>query len=95
MDGVNSPYGDAAPVVSDDEREIFFSSDRGSSGTLPLDIFVATRATADVPFETPVALPGLSTKESYDWPVWLSPDRCTLYYINKLANFATLRVAHR
>jgi len=98
VDGVNSSGGEYASVVSEDELEIFFASDRESTGvpaTMPIDIFGATRALASGPFVTPVKLAALSTLDGSDWPVWLSPDGCDLYYINKVANFATLKVAHR
>lgn len=96
--GVNTPGAEAAPVISDDELEIFFSSDRESTGVpagAALDLFVATRSMTNLPFDVPVKLPALSTVDGIDWPVWLSPDRCDLYYINKVNDFATLRVAHR
>lgn len=96
--GVNTSANEAAPVVSDDEREMFFASDRESTGVpvdMPLDIFVATRGATDRPYEMPVKVPLLSTTDGTDWPVWLSPDRCDLYYINKVSGLATLKVAHR
>ena len=98
VDGVNSPQGEYAPVVSDDELEMFVSSDRESTGMpakMPLDIFVTSRNATTEAFGTPVKLPALSTTDGIDWPVWLSPDRCDLYYINKVNDFATLFVAHR
>ena len=96
--GVNGASRDFAPVVSDDELEIFFSSDRESTGMpmdMPLDIFVASRDAATDSFGTPRKLPAVSTTSGIDWPVWLSPNRCDLYYINKVNDFATLLVAHR
>ena len=96
--GVNGTSGEYAPVVSDDELEMFFSSDRESTGMpakMPLDIFVASRDTNTETFGTPKKLPALSTDNGIDWPVWLSPNRCDLYYINKVNDFATLLVTHR
>ena len=98
VDGVNSASAEAAPVVSDDELEMLFSSDRESTGmpiNMPLDIFVASRTTTAEPFGTPKKLAAISTTDGIDWPVWLSPDGCDLYYINKVADFATLLVTHR
>lgn len=98
VDGVSSPQGEYAPVVSDDELEIFFASDRESTmmpPDFPLDIFRATRDAKGAAFKTPVKLDSLSTTNGIDWPVWLSPNRCDLYYINKVSDFATLLVAHR
>jgi len=96
--GVNGPSEEYAPVVSDDELEMFFSSDRESTGmpsNMPLDIFVASRKATTDAFGTPTKLAALSTTTGIDWPVWLSPDRCDLYYINKVNDFATLLVTHR
>ena len=98
VEGVNSAVDEAAPVVSDDELEILFSSDRESTGmpmNMPLDIFVASREATTEAFGTPRKLDALSTTNGIDWPVWLSPDRCDLYYINKVDDLATLLVTHR
>ena len=95
--GINSATDDLAPVVSDDQLEIFFGSDR--TNPMPdlrgLDIFTASRDTSTGAFGPPAKLPALSTTNGIDWPVWLSPDRCDLYYINKVADVATLYVTHR
>jgi len=95
--GINSATDDLAPVVSDDQLEIFFASDR--TNPQPelggLDIFTASRDASTGAFRTPVKVPALSPTNGIDWPVWLSPDRCDLYYINKVADVATLYVTHR
>jgi Tol biopolymer transport system component len=93
--GIATTSRELAPVVSDDEREIFFSSDRDSA-SFALDIYVATRDTADQDFATPTPVPALST-DGNDWPIWLSPDACDLYYVNKdpTTSVATMYVTHR
>ena len=79
---LGSPYGEAAPVVSDDELEIFFASERDSPDSY--DIFTAIRTNKNDPFGAVTKLGALSTPSpGIDWPLWLSPDLCTLYYINK------------
>ncbi len=79
---LSSAYGEAAPVVSDDELEIFFASQRDSPGSH--DIFTAIRTNKNDPFGAVTRLDALSTPSpGIDWPLWLSPDLCTLYYINK------------
>jgi hypothetical protein len=37
----------------------------------------------------------ISTPDQIDYPVWLSPDGCELYYISKLADLGSLYVARR
>ncbi len=95
--GINTGNLELSPVVSDDERELFFASDREQPGSLMgLDIYAATRTTTDAAFGTPQRIAELSTSGTTDWPVWLSPDRCSLFYIHKpVASLATLYVAHR
>ena len=79
---LNSGVDDAAPVVSNDELEVFFASRRSSTDSH--DIFTATRDRASAPFGAPTKIEALSTPSpGIDWPLWLSPDRCKLYYINK------------
>jgi hypothetical protein len=95
---INSPADDAAPVVTNDELEIFFASKR--TGENSFDIYTATRTDANAPFESARVLPMMSTAHpGIDWPLWLSPDRCTLYYINKQSDeptaTATLMVTSR
>lgn len=87
---------DFAPVVTDDELEIFFASNRQSPGGTPaLDIYTATRTRPDLPFEMPTRVAELSDPASIDWPLWISPDHCDLYYINKVGTQATLFVTSR
>ena len=93
--GANSANDEFAPVVRDDELEIWFASNRQDpGGVMALDVYTATRTAADLPFEAPTRVDKLSTA-GIDWPLWLSPDACTLYYINKINNVATLYVTRR
>ena len=74
LPGVNT----GSPVVSDDELAIYFSSDRpGSLDTS--DIWYATRSSVGDGFGAPVRIAELATA-SLEWPVWLSPDGCRLYF---------------
>jgi hypothetical protein len=94
-----TPLPDNAPVVTDDELEIFFASTRDNPTVQPkldgLDIYQASRASTAVPFDAPVHLANLSHDGGPDWPVWISPDTCDLYYINKAADIGTIYVSHR
>lgn len=89
--GVASARSEFAPVVSDHELEIFFASDRDRSD---LDIYTAVRASPDEPFGEATRLSAFATAEN-DYPLWISPDGCELYYVNKSAGVATLRVTRR
>ncbi|MDB4997009.1 MAG: hypothetical protein JWM74_4441 [Myxococcaceae bacterium] len=92
---------DVAPVVAEDELEMFWASDRPDGATTPkgaLDVWTATRKTTNNPWEYPAAaiVPILNTAE-VDYPTWLSPDACDLYLIHKATTAlpGELRVAHR
>lgn len=88
LTSLNALGWDAAPVVTNDELELFFSSDRGGGG---LDIYTATRAAAEDGFTGLRKAETLSVEDigptaldqRLEWPVWISSDRCTLYYITK------------
>jgi hypothetical protein len=85
-----------APVVTDDELEIFFASNRNNlADGLALDIFTSSRTTTTEPFGAPREIAALSDRATIDWPLWISPDRCDLYYINKAGDQATLFVTRR
>lgn len=85
---VSSDFDDAAPVVSDDELEIFFASERDGTHE-GHDIYTGFRTNKNDPFAIR-KLDALSTPSpGIDWPLWLSPDLCTLYYINKDSNEPT------
>lgn len=74
--GLESPKDEMAPVLSFDELEIFFGSNRNSTFR---DIFHATRATKTDPWSAPTAVTELDTTED-EIPGWLSRDSCRLYF---------------
>lgn len=81
--GVNTSEEELSPVVANDELEIYFASNRDqASDYRALDIYHATRTSTSAPFGNVTRMTALSTGGT-DWPVWLSPSGCTLYYINK------------
>ncbi len=97
LTSLSAPGNDNAPVVTDDELEIFFASDRASATSSfdALDIYTATRATKTDAFGDIQLVSSLSTPFT-DYPLWISPNGCDLYYINKDgAQVATLYAAHR
>ena len=80
--GINSPYSDHSPVLSDSGRMIFFASRRPKNGDnvkhLPHeDIYYATRD-EDGHWSEPKALASLNTKQ-HEAPLGLSPDGKEMY----------------
>ena len=64
--------GERLPVVTQDELTIYF--DGGG------DIWMATRASRDRPFEEPINLDELNGDTTYEYPQSISPDGCRLYF---------------
>ena len=92
---VSSTTAEFLPALSDDRLTIYFGSDRANvaakGGT---EIWVARRATATTPFAAPQLVAELNTALE-DFPVWLSPDSCTLYFSSGPAAAMDLFVATR
>ena len=65
--------GPRFPVVTQDELTLYFDDGSG-------DIWMATRASRDLPFGEPIDLAELNGNSSYDYPQWISPDGCRLYF---------------
>jgi Tol biopolymer transport system component len=91
VDGLPDPAKpdayDAYPVVTDDERTIYFASARVKGG-YSTDIFVAHRADRSVPFDAPTVAQELSSAASGNDPTWLSPDGCRLYLVSNRSSDA-------
>lgn len=76
---LNSPSSDMRMVISRDGLELILSSDR--PGTLGLhDLWVATRATTDVPWSAPTHLGAEINAAANDWGPTLSSDGTTLIF---------------
>jgi hypothetical protein len=69
-----------APTVTADGLTVYFGSDRGGTGHV---IWVATRASVAVPFGTAHKVAELD-KGQDEWPSWISPDNCRLYFTQKV-----------
>jgi hypothetical protein len=77
---INTPAWDGTPAVTPDELTLFFSSSReDGSAKGRLDIWLATRSSADAPFDAPVNVAELNTPMN-EVPSWISPDACRLYF---------------
>jgi len=80
--GVSDPAsGEYAPVVAEDELEIFFASSRPPGNASDYEIWASTRGDRSDVFRSPDRL-GLGGPEN-DFPTSISPDACALYYIRK------------
>jgi hypothetical protein len=77
---INDPTKyDGNPVVTSDERTIYFASSRDKTG-YETDIYVAHRGSTDGGFDPPTRVDELSTPYPTNSPTWLSPDACRLYF---------------
>ena len=92
---------DFAPVVSEDELEVFWATNRTpplGSAAGGLDVWTASRTpmAPNGAFANPEFSAKLSSSME-DHPVWLSPDACDLYLVRKATGTSpgTLAVAHR
>ncbi len=79
--GVNDPaaHFDGYPVVTSDELTIYLGSARAKGG-YDTDIYVASRPDTDFAFSSPTLVNELWTEAGTNYPMWLSPDRCRLYF---------------
>lgn len=75
---INTGDVEGAPVLSSDELQLFFETNRaGSLGGV--DIYLATRASIAGAFGTATNLSAINTTGN-EWPNWISPDGCNLYF---------------
>ena len=93
---VNTPSNEYAPVATSDELAIYFSSNRAGSLTKGnSDIWMARRASPTANFDPPVDVQELNTPDE-EWPDWMSPDRCRMYFTRNVSGTArTIYVAER
>jgi hypothetical protein len=76
---VNSVFNDGEPSISSDGRTLYLCSDRpGGYGTF--DLWLATRATTDDEWGTPVNLGSTVNTTLHDWGPSISADGSTLYF---------------
>lgn len=74
---VNTEAYEGGPVVTPDEKTIFFSSDR-EGGLGSFDIYVATRDSTADPYGAAEGLDEVNSGD-YDAATWISADGCVLY----------------
>lgn len=80
VDELNTPHKDGSSSITADELTVVFHSDRpGSVGTT--DIWMATRASKDLPFDPPFLLPSVDVNTAaLDFTPSITPDGLTLYF---------------
>jgi Tol biopolymer transport system component len=77
---------DGYPVVSPNEATIYFGSARQSAqGTYATDIFMARRAFGGESFAPPTLVTELDDVAQHNYPSWISPDGCRLYFTSSRA----------
>jgi WD40-like Beta Propeller Repeat len=79
--GVNTGFFENAPVVSLDERALYFARYRDVGGRVINEIHVARRTTVSDGFGVSEAVDVLNSGFD-DYPSWVSPDHCRLYIVS-------------
>lgn len=92
VEGLDSITSHGFPVVTPDERTIYFASTGVGTDE---DIYVATRANAHDPFGAPAAVTELNAVGSQEEPGWISSDGCHLYFASNRKGSFDLYVAKR
>ena len=87
------PANLGAPVVSPDGLVLYFASDREPTAGL-IDIWMATRDGPTAQFGNLTRLDALNS-DVQDYPSWISPDACRLYFTSKRDGPYELWVAER
>lgn len=80
VEGINTPLEELAPVVSFDDRMLFFGRQMKTAST-ERSILLATRATPTEAFEAAEVVAELET-EYDEFPSWVSADACRLYFFS-------------
>jgi hypothetical protein len=90
LDELDDGEDDLSPVVTEDEREIFYASGPSSD----YDIYRATRGSPSAAWSDPVPLTELSSPFN-DLPMWISPNGCRLYYVVEDSPTSSIYVVER
>jgi len=94
LTALNGADDDEFASLSPDELTIYYASNRLNPGTADLGIFVASRASRDLPFGAPVALDVVNTIDDDRSPS-ISPDGLELYFHSSRTGFYELYVSTR
>ena len=89
---VNSEWADILPVLTPDDKTLFFASNRaGSEG---YDIYVSVRFDPSESFGAPTLVSELNT-EANDTPSWVSADGCRLYFTRSSGGVSRIYMTER
>jgi hypothetical protein len=77
MDAVNTAFSESAPVVSRDDRVLYFARESEPHH----EIWVATRSSPLLTFGAPRRVSEVNTGYN-EWPSWVSEDQCRLYFVS-------------
>jgi Tol biopolymer transport system component len=92
---VNTPSIEYMPTPTPDELILYFASNRADSPAKgDYDIWVAKRASRTANFDPPVNVQELNTAAE-EFPGWISPDNCRMYFSRKGASGQKIFVAER
>ncbi len=89
---LNTAADERYPVVSQDELTIYFSRRPANATT---DIMMARRSSTSDPWGPASVVTSLSVPVADDWPGWLSPDLCVMYFSSTRASNGDLYRAVR
>lgn len=76
LDTVNSALDDSNPMLSPDQKTLYFGSTIGGGG----DLYVATRATTADAFSAPQPISELNSDFNFDGEPWVSRDGRDIYF---------------
>jgi Tol biopolymer transport system component len=92
---LGSSKNEQHPILSDDRLTIYFASNRDDPDALgDYDIYRATRSTLSDGFGAPTLVSELNSPAG-DFPRWLSPDGCRLYFHSNRDGAFAIYVAAR
>jgi len=92
---INTPSTEEAPVPTADELVLYFGSTRADSPAKGADdIWMTKRSSVSAAFDPPTNVSELNSSAA-EWPDWLSPDRCRLYFTRNGSTGLKLYVAER
>lgn len=90
VNGLGTSLSEANAVVTSDELHVYFGANEEDAG---LDgfarIMLASRAKVEMPFGAAVPVDKLDIPNGRDAPLWLTPDRCTLYFFSDRGKLGT------
>jgi Tol biopolymer transport system component len=77
---INTPAEEFAPTPTSDELVLYFGSSRlDAPAKGSMDIWMTRRTSTAANWDPPTNVQELNTT-AFEWPDWLSPDRCRLYF---------------